>query len=97
VRDVVEGLFYLFAGDRTFTECALDAVAQLGLIERLAPVVSFDDVRHHEFRRLERRESLRARQALTPTAHLATLACKSRIDDLRIDVCAERTVHGGLD
>src|SRR5690606_12861699 len=65
----------------------------LALVERLAAIVPLDDVRHHELRRLERRETLLAPEARTAPAHLPALARKPRVDDLRIGVIAERAVH----
>jgi hypothetical protein len=77
MRDVVEGFLDLLTRDRTLAERALDAVTQFGLVERLAPIVALDDVRHYELGRLERRKSLCASQALAPTAHLTALASQS--------------------
>src|SRR5690606_3772762 len=93
VDDPLDARLDVLGLDRPLLQRGQHAGPQLALVERLAPPVALDDVRHHELRRLECREALLALQALAPPAHLPAFAGEPRIDDLRVGVVTERAVH----
>src|SRR3970040_87072 len=93
VGDSLDRLFDLIARHGTLRERAHDAVTELLVIERLTPGGALDHRRHHELGRLEGREAFLARETLAPATHEAPFAREPRIDDFRVGVIAERTIH----
>src|SRR5690349_25032679 len=91
--DVLDAALDVLALHGALLERIQETVAQLGDVERLAPIVALDDVRHDELRAFERREPLAAREALAATAHLPALAGQARVRHLRVLKAAERTMH----
>jgi hypothetical protein len=91
--DVLDAALDVLSLDGAFLERVQETVAQLGDVERLAPIVALDNVRHDELGALERREPLAAGEALAAAAHLAALAGQARVGHLRVLKAAERTMH----
>ena len=73
---------------------ALEAGAQLVLIEGFAAAVLLDHPGHHQFRHLVGGEALGAAEALPATAHLIALRDQARVDNLGVLCGAKGAVHG---
>src|SRR5690349_13690644 len=91
--DVLDAALDVLALHGALLERVQKTIAQLGDVERLAPIVALDDVRHDELGAFERREPLSAREALAAAAHLPALAGQTRVRDLRVLKAAERAMH----
>src|SRR5690606_29779100 len=96
VDDPVDAGLDVLALDRALLQRHQDAVTQLRLVERLAPVVALGHVGHDQLGGLERREALAAFDAGAAPSNLPALAGEARVDDLRVLEIAERAVHGPL-
>jgi hypothetical protein len=68
--DSADALLNVLALYRTFLQRPQNTGAKFGLVERFPPIVSFNDMRHHELCRFKRRVTLAAGAALTPTPYL---------------------------
>src|SRR5678816_2458028 len=93
MADSTDRLLDGFAADGTLLEGTCYSGTQLCLIERRAALVSFDDERHDELRRLEGRKALGTRQTFASAPDLPAFARQSRVDDFSFGVPAERTMH----
>src|SRR5690606_35859886 len=71
----------LFFRHRALVQRAVEALAQLARIERVAASVRLDDPRQLEFDRLERAETLPAGLALAPAADRRAVLADARVDD----------------
>src|SRR5690349_4375664 len=93
VDDLAHRVVDVVAGDGPLLQRALEARAQLALVEGLAPFAALDDCRQLQLRRLEGIEALAALRALATAAHGGAVLGQPRIDHARVFVLAERAVH----
>src|SRR5690242_4065396 len=91
--DRAHGRVDLLARHRPLLQRALEAGAELVLVERLAAVVALDHGRQLDFRRLERVESLAAVRTLATAADRRAVVGDARVDHAGVVVLAERTMH----
>src|SRR5690606_2712573 len=83
----------LLGRDRALLQRAVEAHAQLALVEGLAATVALDDGRQLELGRLEGIEALAAGLALAPAADGAAVVGHARVDHAGVFVLAEGAVH----
>src|SRR5690606_34386982 len=92
--DGADGSLHGFDAHRALFQGALQAGAQLVLVEGFTGVVALHHPGHQQFRDLEGGEALPATGAFATPTDLAAIGHQSRIDHAGIFSAAEGTVHG---